>query len=115
MGINDISKASMEEFREVLNNTDKYILIDFYAFWCEPCVMLNPVIEKIANNYSDTIDVYRVDVDKSSNVADEYKITNVPTLVLQKKEDILANIVGYNSYDGVEKMIQDNINNEIDT
>lgn len=113
MEINNIDKISLEDFREVLSKNEKYILLDFYAFWCEPCIMLNPVIEQIVNNYSDTIEVYRIDVDKNPNIADEYKITNVPTLVFQKKEDILTNIVGYNSYDSIENIIKENINNEI--
>ena len=84
MNIVDLSKNTMEEVRNIVSNSDKYSLIDFYAFWCEPCIMLNPVLEKIADNYNEDITVYRVDVDKNPAIADEYNITNVPTLVLQK-------------------------------
>lgn len=107
MNIVDLSKNTMEEVRNIVSNSDKYSLIDFYAFWCEPCIMLNPVLEKIADNYNEDITVYRVDVDKNPAIADEYNITNVPTLVLQNKDEVITNVVGYNTYDRIDKTIQD--------
>ncbi len=115
MEIVDLSKSTSDDIKDIINRTDKYVLIDFYAFWCEPCIMLNPVLDELANNYSENIDVYRIDVDKNPAVADEYEIENVPTLVLVNKEKVLGNIVGYNSYDKVDKTLQDIVNNKINT
>ena len=109
MDIIDMSNNTIEELRSKINGNEKLILIDFYAFWCEPCIMLNPVIEKIASNYRDIVDIYKVDVDKNPEVADEYKVTNIPTLVIQKQDEIQSNIIGYKSYEELEKTLKDSI------
>ncbi len=109
MDIIDMSDNSIEELRSKINDNEKLVLIDFYAFWCEPCIMLNPVIARIADDYKDNVEVYRVDVDKNPEVADEYKITNIPTLVFQKQDEIKNNIIGYRSYEQLEKEVKNSI------
>ena len=110
MDIIDLSNNTLDEIRSLVDESNKYVLIDFYAFWCEPCVMLNPVIQELAQNYREDMNVYKVDVDKNPDIADEYNITNVPTLVLHQKGNILTNMVGYNSYDRLDKTIKDIVN-----
>lgn len=109
MDIIDMSDSSLEELRGKINDNEKLVLIDFYAFWCEPCIMLNPIVARIADEYKDNVEVYKVDVDKNPDVADKYNITNIPTLVVQKQDEIKENIIGYRSYDDLQKTLKDSI------
>ena len=88
MDIIDMSNSSLEELRGKISDNEKLVLIDFYAFWCEPCIMLNPIIARIA---------------------DEYNITNIPTIVVQKQDQIQNNIIGYRSYEDLQKTLKDSI------
>ena len=109
MDIIDMSDSSLEELRANINDTEKLVLIDFYAFWCEPCIMLNPIVARIADEYKDNVEVYKVDVDKNPDVADKYNITNIPTLVVQKQDEIKENIIGYRSCEDLQKTLKDSI------
>lgn len=109
MDIIDMSNSSLEELRGKISDNEKLVLIDFYAFWCEPCIMLNPIVARIADEYKDNVEVYKVDVDKNPDVADKYNITNIPTLVVQKQDEIKENIIGYRSYEDLQKMLKDSI------
>ena len=114
MDIIDMSDSSLEELRGKINDNEKLVLIDFYAFWCEPCIMLNPIVARIADEYKDNVEVYKVevykvDVDKNPDVADKYNITNIPTLVVQKQDEIKENIIGYRSYEDLQKTLKDSI------
>ena len=109
MDIIDMSNSSLEELRGKISDNEKLVLIDFYAFWCEPCIMLNPIVARIADEYKDNVEVYKVDVDKNPDVADKYNIRNIPTLVVQKQDEIKENIIGYRSYEDLQKMLKDSI------
>ena len=109
MDIIDMSNSSLEELRGKISDNEKLVLIDFYAFWCEPCIMLNPIVARIADEYKDNVEVYKVDVDKNPDVADKYNIRNIPTLVVQKQDETKENIIGYRSYEDLQKMLKDSI------
>lgn len=61
---------------------DKPCLVDFYATWCGPCKMLAPILEEVAREYAGKIHIYKIDVDKESDLAGEFGIRSVPTLLL---------------------------------
>lgn len=61
---------------------DKPCLVDFYATWCGPCKMLAPILEEIAQEYAGKINIYKIDVDKESDLAGEFGIRSVPTLLI---------------------------------
>lgn len=60
---------------------DKPAIVDFYASWCGPCKMLSPIIEKLSKKYEDKVYFYKIDVDKSSDLANSLNITAIPTLI----------------------------------
>ena len=71
----------METFNDVISS-DKLVLVDFFATWCQPCKMMHPVLESIKQQLGDSIRIIKVDVDKYQQTAAQYRVQSVPTLML---------------------------------
>ena len=67
-----------ENFEQEVIKSDKPVLVDFWAEWCGPCKMLTPVIDDIANEYSDKYSIGKLNVDNNSDIAAEYGIRSIP-------------------------------------
>ena len=65
---------------------ERPVLIDFFATWCGPCQRLSPVIEELAKEYEGKVDIYKVDVDQEEELAAQFNIRSIPTLVFASKE-----------------------------
>jgi thioredoxin len=69
------------DFEELVLDSDRPVLVDFWASWCPPCKMMQPVIEKLSVKVSDWADVYSVNIDRNPSLANQYQISGVPTFV----------------------------------
>lgn len=78
----------MEKFNDVINS-NQLTLVDFYATWCGPCKMMHPVLEQLKADLGDSIRIIKLDVDKSSDIAEAYRIQSVPTLMLFRRGEML--------------------------
>ena len=78
----------MEKFNDVINS-NKLTLVDFYATWCGPCKMMHPVLEQLKADLGDSIRIIKLDVDKSGDIAEAYRIQSVPTLMLFRRGEML--------------------------
>ena len=78
----------MEKFNDVINS-DQLTLVDFYATWCGPCKMMHPVFEQLKADLGDSIRIIKLDVDKSGDIAETYRIQSVPTLMLFRRGEML--------------------------
>ena len=71
----------METFYDVVTS-DKLVLVDFFATWCQPCKMMHPILEQLKEGLGDNIRIIKIDVDKQSKTAGLYNIQSVPTIML---------------------------------
>jgi thioredoxin len=81
---------------EVLKN-DKPVLVDYWAEWCGPCKMIAPVLEAIAAEHGDKIDIVKLNVDENPDVARKYGILNIPTLGVFRNGEVVKELVGARS------------------
>lgn len=90
-----------ENFNELIR--EGLHLVDFYANWCGPCKMLEPVLEEVSNE----IDIIKVDTDIHNDLAAEYRVMSIPTLIFFKDGKILKEIHGFHSKEELIKIIND--------
>lgn len=81
-------------FEEAVLNSDKPVLVDFWAAWCGPCRMVGPVIEEIAGEYEGKAIVGKVDVDANQEFAAKYGVRNIPTVLMFKGGEVVGRQVG---------------------
>ena len=97
---------NLNYFNEEITNTDKLVLVDFYANWCGPCKMLSPIISEIANEYSNSVKVCKVNVDESQELALKYNIMSIPTLIFLKNGVVIKSVVGFCSKSELDSTIK---------
>ena len=78
------------EFSDFIKNSDKPVLVDFWAPWCAPCRGLLPIIEDISKEMSDKIEVAKINVDQYTVIAKQFSIKSVPTLLIFKDGNLIA-------------------------
>ena len=93
---NNIKHPTKDEFELILND-NKVVFVDFWATWCGPCQMISPIIEQIADEYVEKMPVVKVDIDQNRELAEEYKIMSIPTVILFKDGKEVQRLVGAKS------------------
>ena len=81
-------------FEELVVNSDKPVMIDFWAVWCGPCRMIAPIVEEMSGEYEGKAVIGKVDVDSNPNVAVKYGIRNIPTVLFVKNGEVADKQVG---------------------
>ena len=82
-------------FDQTVLQAEMPVLVDFWAPWCRPCLMLAPILDELAEEYSGKITFARMDVDQNPKTASKYQVMSIPTLLLFKKGEPVSHIVGY--------------------
>ena len=83
-------------FNQEVLQSDKPVLVDFWAAWCGPCIAIAPMIDELANEISSTAKVGKVDVDNNPGVAAQYGVRAIPTLLIFKNGEVVEQMVGGN-------------------
>ena len=93
-----------ENFEELVINSDKTVLLDFWAPWCGPCRMVAPIVEEIAQEREDVL-LGKVNVDEEMELAVQFGVSSIPTLVVMKNGQAVAQAVGYRPKADIEKLL----------
>ena len=101
---NRIVGMRSKEYGELLN-TDKLVLVDFYAKWCEPCKKMAPYIDKLTTEMKDKVTIIRLDADEHKTLVSEMKIDSLPSLILYKDKKIIWQHEGFISEDELKKQL----------
>jgi thioredoxin len=96
---------SMSDFDELLH-TDKKVLVDFYAEWCEPCKKLEPVISNLKKEMGDKAVIIRIDVDKNKTLAETLKITQIPTILIYENKAVIKKVIGPTTEEDLKEQLQ---------
>lgn len=83
----EIIKLTKDNFEEEVKKSDKPVLVDFYADWCGPCQMQGPIIDKVASE-NDSFKIGKVNVDEQQELAMEYGVMSIPTIMVMKNGEI---------------------------
>lgn len=101
----NISDVTSQNFETEVLESDKVVLVDFYADWCEPCKIFSPILEDISKEY-DFIKVVKVNIDNETDLAEHYGVASVPTLIILKNGKVVDRSVGAISKLALKKMIK---------
>ena len=105
--MSEINIKTNEGFEKEVLNSDKPVIVDFFATWCGPCQMLSPIISEIATEYENKIKVCKVNVDENQDLAMKYQIASIPTLMIFKNGNLAKTCVGFTSKNELENIIEE--------
>ena len=95
-----------ENFESEVLKSDIPVLVDFWATWCGPCRMLAPVIEEIAEEYAGKVKVGKIDVDQQGELAMQFRVASIPTLMVFKDGKVVNQALGYMPKAKVEALLK---------
>jgi len=99
----NISQVSEDTFQVEVLDASQPVLVDFTAVWCGPCKMLDPVVKELAEDWNGKVKVVKLDVDNNPNLAMNYQVMGVPTLMLFKAGEPVQRVTGYQPKDRLQK------------
>ncbi|MBQ8193750.1 MAG: thioredoxin [Oscillospiraceae bacterium] len=99
-------KLTKDNFEQEVMKSDKTVLVDFWASWCAPCMMLSPVIAEIAEEMDGSVAVGKVNVDEEQELSMQYGISSIPTLLVFRNGEIVNAAVGLRSKENIIEMLK---------
>ena len=99
-----VIKINKENFASEVLNSNKPVLLDFYADWCGPCRMVGPIVSEIANERSD-VKVGKINVDEQPELAAQFQVMSIPMLAVIKNGKLEYKVVGYRPKEQIEAML----------
>ncbi len=96
-------------FESKVLEADKPTLVDFWATWCKPCLMIAPILDELSVEYGDRVSFLRLDVDQNPKTASKYGIMSIPTLLIFKNGEPITHIVGLRPKDELKKSLEANL------
>ena len=103
---NGVLEVSNDNFESEVVNSEKPVLVDFWADWCGPCKQIAPVVEEIAGEHSDKLKVCKMDVDANRETAVQFGIRSIPTLLIFKNGEVAGSQIGAVSKQQLLEFIQ---------
>jgi thioredoxin 1 len=104
MSARSVTEANFDQ--EVINN-EKTVLVDFWAEWCGPCRAVSPILDQIASEHSDKLDIVKLNVDEHPALAAKYQITSIPAMKVFQKGEVVKTVIGAKPKPALEKDLAD--------
>ena len=98
-----------KDFEEKVVKSDTPVLVDFWAPWCGPCRMAEPVLEELSETYKDKVVIVKLNVDENQEYAGKFGVMSIPTTILFKEGKEVGRQVGFAGKDGFENLIKEGI------
>lgn len=100
------SAVTADNFEQEVLQETLPVLVDFWAEWCVPCKMIGPILSEIAQNYEGKIKIVKVNVDEEGDLAGQYNIISIPTLMVFKGGEVVNQQVGAGSKQAIEELFK---------
>lgn len=98
----------IEDFKKIISHG--VYVVDFYTDWCSPCKMLSPIFQEIETSFDNVASFMKINIDKHMDIAQEYKVTSIPTILIFKDGNLEDRIVGFNPKEVIELRLKQVIN-----
>ena len=99
--------ASVDDsnFEQIVLQAKKPVLVDFWATWCKPCLMVAPILDELAEKYGGQVGFVKMDVDQNPKTAARYGIMSIPALIIFKKGEPVSHIVGFRPKEELKRIL----------
>ena len=100
-----MQSTSSQDFISMRADSPLPMMVDFFADWCGPCQMLSPIVEELAGEYEGKVNIVKVDIDEAQEIAQEYGITSIPTILFIREGQMVDKLVGFQSKDALKEKL----------
>ncbi|HJZ86245.1 MAG TPA: thioredoxin [Polyangia bacterium] len=90
----NVIEVTNDSFDQEIVKSNKPVLVDFWAAWCQPCRAIAPAVQELAGSYGEKVKFAKLDIDSNQKVAEQFEIRSIPTLLLFKEGRVIGQIVG---------------------
>jgi len=96
---------SDDNFEQIVIKSEKPVLMDFWATWCRPCLMVAPIIDQLSDEYNGRINFVKMDVDQNPKTPSRYNVMSIPTILIFKKGKPVSHIVGLRPKEELKRVL----------